>query len=380
MPHIGQQLQKIARGGKVAITAVCVAAVCALNFASPSAAADLSALSSDAELINSGDGSSIFAQHGGLVEKSTRARRKVSFEHWLATGLYHDSGSNLGTVRYGLKAKAGSFTAYLTAAFRYDLDIDGIDDIPIKTRTYSGLQGLLIDNGEGRISYGYTSTKAATSKHLRIRSTQHYLLHYRTGSLQITGLGYEYFDTEGKKVSGDEGADNVRSHGVALYRAGINYPLVPLFTDSDAIAIDLKLSSALHLGDIGWVKLGESWQGELNEQVGEEADLNHRLYHRAAGSLKFKLADQRISVSLGGEIHNTIGGNIELADAEDGSFDIRYTILSIAGVVDLLPSQDISLSGSFGRYEQAVTASFGGEEYERNNWGTSGRFVIKKDF
>ena len=242
------------------------------------------------------------------------------------------------------------------------------------------MQGLLVDYGEGHVSYGYTSNQLAVgSKYLKVRSTQNYLLHYHNSPLQIVALGYEYLDTEGKKVSGDEGADNVRSHGMALYRVSIGYPLASLFTASDAVAIDLKLNSALHLGDIGVAKLGETWQGELDAWIGTEARLYHRLYHRAGGSLKLKLADDRISVSLGGEVHDTIDGQIEHPDA-DGEFDIRVTSLSIAGVFELIPSQDISFSASYGRYEQAVTARLGGEEYQDDSWGTGGRFVIKKKF
>ena len=111
LPHVGEQVREIARQGKVIVTAACVAAVCALNFAAPSTA-DLNDLRSDAELINSSDASSIFAAHDRLVEKSTRARNKVSFEHWLSKGIYHSDGDNLGTLRYGITAKYGSLNVY----------------------------------------------------------------------------------------------------------------------------------------------------------------------------------------------------------------------------------------------------------------------------
>ena len=167
----------------------------------------------------------------------------------------------------------------------------------------------------------------------------------------------------------------MRSHGAALYRADIKYPL----TASDAITIDLKLNSVLHLGDIGLVNLGETWQGELNAWAGDDADLDHRLYHRAGGSINVELADGRVNLSFGREVHHTIGGNITLPD-ENGDFDLSYTILSVAGVFDILPSQDISLAASFGRYYQSVNAKLGSETYENDSWGTSGRFLMKKKF
>ena len=371
--QVGPQLRKLDVAGRVATTAMCFATACVINFAAPAEAAAANYLSSDVELLHSGDVSSIFAENNRVVEKSANAQPKLTFGHWLAKGVYYNSGDNLGVLRFGITAKRGSFTAFLTTAYRYGLDNNGIDDIPVKTRTRSGLKGTLIDNGEDQISYGYTATKLSTSKHLRVRSIQNYLLSYRSGPLHIASLGYEYVDP--KKLSGDEGADNVRSHGAALYRVGIKYPL----TASDAMAIDLKLNSVLHLGDIGLIKLGETWQGELNAWAGDDADLHHKLYHRGGGSIKVELADGRVKLSFGGEIHHTIGGNITLSDA-DGDFDLSYTILLVAGVFDIIPSQDISLSASFGRYDQSVNAKLGSETYENDSWGTSGRFLMQKKF
>lgn len=358
---------------------MCLATACAINFVTPMEVAEADLLSSTAELLHAGDASSIFAENSSVVEKSMRTQPSIVFDHWLAKGAYHNSGDNVGVLRFGITAKRGNFSAFLTTAYRYGLDNDGIDDIAIKTRTWSGVKGTLFDNGKERMSYGYTATKLSTSKHLRVYSTQNYLLSYRTDVLHIAGLGYEYFDTEGKKLSGDEGADNVRSHGTALYRAGIKYPLTDLFTDSDALALDLKLNSVLHLGNIGLVKLGETWQGELNDWAGEAADLDHTLYHRAGGSINVELAEGLINLNLGGEIHHTIGGNITHPDT-DGDFDLTYTILLVAGVFDIIPTQDISLAASFGRYDQSVKAKLGNQTYEDNSWGTSGRFVLQKDF
>ena len=373
--QVRPQLQKIASNDKVAAITLCVATACVMHFVTPPAA-HANYLSSDAELLRAGDASDIFVQERNVIMKSANAPQPMlSFEQWGAKGIYHNSGDNVGVLRLGTKAKRGSWSAFLTLAYRYGLDNDGIDDIAVKTRTWGGLQGTLIDNGAERMSYGYTASKLSTSKHLRVYSTQNYLLSYRSGPLHIAGLGYEYVDTEGKKLSGDEGADNVRSHGVSLYRAGIKYPLTAIFTTSDALDINLKLNSVLHLGDIGVITLGETWQDELNTWASEDADLIHNLYHRAGGSLNIELADGHINLSLGGEIHHTIGGGIILADA-DGDFDLTYTILSVAGVFDIIPSHDIALSLSFGRYDQSVNAMLNGQDYEHNSWGTSGRVLV----
>ena len=374
--QVRPQLQKIADSSRVAVITLCAATACVMHFATPHVAADY--LSSDAELLRSGDARDIFTQNSSVVEKSSHAQKpRLFFEQWGAKGIYHNSGDNVGVLRLGTKAKRGNWSAFLTLAYRYGLDNDGIDDIAIKTRTWGGLKGTLIDNGEKRMSYGYTASKLSTSKHLRVYSTQNYLLSYRSGPLHIAGLGYEYVDTEGKKLSGDEGADNVRSHGVSLYRAGIKYPITAIFTASDALDINLKLNSIMHLGNIGIVTLGETWQDELNTWAGEDADLIHKLYHRAGGSLNIELADGHINLSLGGEIHHTIGGDIVLANA-DGSFDLTYTILSVAGVFDIIPSQDIALSLSFGRYDQSVNATLNAQDYKHDSWGTSGRVLLVK--
>ena len=370
-------LQKIASNNKLAITVLCATTACVMHFATPPATpADY--LSSDAELLRSGDARDIFSQERSVVTKSSHAHKpRLSFDQWLAKGIYHNSGDHVGVFRFGTKVKQSSLTAFLTIAYRYDLDNEGIDDIAVKTRTWGGLKGTLRDNGEEHMSYGYTSSKLSTSKYFRVYSTQNYLLSYRSGPLHIAGLGYEYVDTESKKLSGDEGADNVRSHGAALYRVGIKYPLTSIFTASNALAINLKLNSVLHLGDIGWATLGETWQDELNAWAGEDANLIHSLYHRAGGSINIELADGRLNLSLGGEIHHAIGGNIILADA-NGDFDLSYTILSVAGVFNLIPSKDIALSLSFGRYDQSVSAVFNGQNYQHDSWGTSGRVLLVK--
>ena len=377
VPRVAPQLRKIsAVAGKVAVTAVCIVSVCAISFATPADTTDIDDLNSNVEALGH-VGSSLTSS---VVEVPIDTQHELTFNHWLAKGIYHNSGDNVGVMRFGVTAERGNLAAFLTVAFRYGLDNGGIDDIAIKTRTWGGIKGTLIDNGARQLSYGYNSVELSTSKHLRLYSTQNYLLSYRIGSLHISGLGYEYVDTEGKKLSGDEGADNVRSHGAALYRANIKYPLTFLFSDSDATAIDLKLNSTLHLGDIGFATLGETWQDELNAWIGESADLHHTLYHRAGGNIKIKLADEQVSITLGGEIHHTVGGKITYPNAEDGDFDLNYRILSVAGDFIIIPSQDISLFASFGRYDQSVNAQLGEETYKQDSWGTSGRFLLKKKF
>ena len=354
VPRVMPQLRKVSAAGRVAVTAVCIISACVLSFATPTDANATDYLNSNVETLDHADSS--------LTSIETSADSHLTFNHWLAKGIYHNSGDNVGVMRFGVTAESGDISAFLTVAFRYGLDNGGIDDIAIKTRTWGGIKGTLIDNGAGQLSYGYNAIKLSTNnKHLRLYSTQNYLLSYRIGSLHIAGLGYEYVDTEGKKLSGDEGADNVRSHGASLYRAEIKYPF--LFNASDSIAIDLKLNSALHLGDIGFATLGETWQEELNAWAGDDANLHHALYHRAGGNIKIKLADEQVSITLGGEIHHTVGGDITHPHREDGNFALNYRVLSIAGDFIIIPSQDISLFASFGRYDQSIDAKLGTPDF-----------------
>ena len=62
VPQVGPQLRKLAVAGRVAITAMCFATACAINFAAPTEATAANYLNSDAELLRSGDASSIFAE------------------------------------------------------------------------------------------------------------------------------------------------------------------------------------------------------------------------------------------------------------------------------------------------------------------------------
>lgn len=382
IPQIGQQLSRVAHNGKVAITAACVAASCVINFATPAEAESADYLSSDMELTTTRGASAIFTKSDTTIEKSVESPG-LSFSHWLAKGVYHGSGNNLGTLRIGTTAKAKSFNAYLTSAFRYHPDTtEGIDNIGIKTRVFAGARLLLIDKGEGNVSYGYVNTDVGVmATRVLFRNMRGYLLHFHEGPIQIAGLGYEYVDNAFSllKTPGESG-DPVRSHGVALYRAGLNYPITDVFTTSDALAINLKLNSALHLGDIGPVKLGETWQGELNDWAGEDADLDHMLYHTAGGSINVSLADGRVNLSLGGSIQHTIDGDIKRPMMPDGDFDIRNTTIGVGGTVDLLPDHGISLEGWYKRYDQSAEANLDGNRYDYDANGTFARVTAKKAF
>ena len=377
IPKVSQQLSEVAVGGKVAITAACVATACLVNFAMPADALDTSTLYSEAELLSRDGASGFFPAR---VDKSAADSSGIDFSYWAAKGIYHSSGNNLGTVRLGVNAKMKNFSAYLTSAFRYHHDnVNHIDDIGLKTRSYAGFNGILINNGEGNLSFGYTNVVSyGGSSKLTLRGIENYLLHYHQGHFQIAAVGHEYIDTDGSNLSDD--TDEVRSHGLAVYRAGLNYPVADLFTSNDVIDIRLKLNSAVHLGDIGPVKLGETWQGELNDWAGDAANLDHLLYHRAGGSINMTFADDRIKLSFGGALQHTVGGDIKADTHEQGEFDIVRTTLAVSGSIKLIPQHDVALKGYFKRYDQSVEASLGSESYDDDAWGTASRIVLIKKF
>ena len=380
IPRVSQQLSKIAVNGKVAISAACVASACVINFAQPAEAADY--LSSDSELVKSRGASAIFAKDVATIEKSQESSG-LSFSHWAAKGVYHESGDNLGTLRIGTSAEINSFSAYVTVAYRWHPDTsEGIDSLATKTRSYIGANTLLFDNGEGTMSYGYVNTDMfVAATRTIVRNARGYLLRYHQGPIQIAGFGYEYIDNDVSSLTTPgESADAVRSHGVALYRAGLKYPISDLLMVNDALTINLKLNSAMHLGDIGPVKLGETWQGELNDWASEDANLDHLLYHSAGGSINFSLANDRINFSFGGAIQHSINGDIQRAGMADGDFDIRNTTLTIGGTIDLLPDHGISLEAFYDRYDQHAEANLDGQHYDYDSSGTWARIAAKKKF
>lgn len=378
IPKVGQQLSKVAVNGKVAITAACVAAACVINFAAPGHAADF--LTSDSELMKTRGSSAIFAPSSSRVDKGGEDPG-LNFSHSVGKGIYHESGDTIGSLRLGTSVSGKNFNAYATVDFRSDYStIDGIDGIEVKTRTYWGANGLLINKGDGNVSYGYLNADAFVGgSTMFFRNARAHLLRYHKGPFQVAALGYEYIDNDLNTLSNvDESGDAVRSHGVALYRAGINYPITDLFTTSDALAINIKLNSAMHLGDIGPVKLGETWQGELNDWAGEGADLDHLLYHSAGGSINVSLADDRINLSFGGGIQHTIDGDIKRSGMADGDFDIVNTAVGVGGTIDLLPDHNISLEGYFESYTQSVDANLDGKMHDADYTGTWSRVVLKK--
>ena len=386
IPKVAEPLSKLASNGKVVITAACVAAACVINFAAPAEAQAVDYLSSDVELMKTRGARSIFGNNSSLIEKSMEKR--IKFSHMLGLGGYYESGHPLVTFRIGTSAEVGSFNAYLTTAFRTEHDmIDGIDGIGIKTRSFVGGGGLVFDYGEGNMSYGYLNTDIFVGGTSMIfRNARGYLLHFHEGPLQIAGIGYEYVDNDLNALSREgKSGDTVRSHGVALYRAGINYPITDLFTTSDALAINIKLNSAMHLGDIGSVKLGETWQGELEgwvlDEIGGGADLEHLLYHTAGGSINFSLADGRINFMVGSAVQHTIGGEIDNPGmGEDGDFDITNTTIAVGGTADIMPDHGISVEAWFERYDQYVNAELNGKSYDHDASGTWGRFALRKKF
>lgn len=380
IPKFSAQLAKVAVKGKVDIAAACIATACVINFATPAEALPPTYLNSDAELTKSSGAGAIFTNNETFDESSSAQEQSgIEFGHWIGTGVYHENGSNLGTVRAGATATGNGFSIYLKSAYRYHHDTtNGIDDIALKTRTFAGLRALLIDSGEGQVSYGYVNTKAFVgATHLNIPGFEGYLLHYHLGPFQAAAVGYEYVDTG---ISTLDGADGVRSHGASLYRAAMKYPLTSLFTTSDAIGIDIKLNSTMHLGDIGPVKLGETWQGELNDWTGEDNELEHRLYHRAGGSINLMLADGRINLAFGGAVQHSIDGKVDSSMHENGDFSIVRTTLLAGGTIKLLPSHNITLEGFYERYDQSTEAEFDGKEYDENDKGTWARVAITKAF
>ena len=380
IPKVSSQLSKVAVNGKVAITAACIGAACVINFAAPAGAVDF--LSPDAELSKTRGASGIFTRSSSTIEKSAE-KPGLNFSHQVGVGVYHQSGENIGTLRFGTTAEIGNFSAYLITAFRGDYNTtDGVDSIGVKTRSYVGAKTLLFGYGEGNISYGYLNADTFVGgTRVHFRNARGHLLRYYKGTVQIAGLGYEYVDNDLNALSNpDESGDPVRSHGVGLYRAGINYPIMDLFTASDALAINLKLNSAMHLGDIGPVKLGETWQGELNDWAGGDADLDHLFYHTGGGSVNFSLADGRVNLSLGATIQHTIDGDIHRPGMPDGNFDIVNTILAVGGTADLLPAHAISLEAWFERYDQSVEANMDGNSYDHDSSGTWLRAALRKSF
>lgn len=375
IPQVSHQLSKVAVGGKVAITAACVATACLVNFAAPADALDTGTLYSDSELLTRDSAHGIFSSK---VEKSAREGGGIDFSYWAGKGIYYSTGDPLGMVRLGVNAEMKNFSAYATSEFRYHHDdVNGIDDIGLITRSFAGFNGLVINNGEGNVSFGYTNVRSfGGSSALTFWNIENYLLHYHQGPFQIAGVGHEYVDFDA--TFGE--MDNVRSHGLAVYRAGINYPISDHLAVGDVVEIRLKLNSAMHLGDIGPVKLGETWQAELNDWAGDEADLDHLLYHRAGGSINLTFADDRINLSFGGALQHTVGGDIKADGMERGEFDIVHTTLSASGSIVLLPQHDVTLKGYFERYDQSVDADLGSESFDGDDWGTESRIALVKKF
>lgn len=374
--HAQGHLEQLSQlGSKVGIKAACMVGACVVNFSAlTAAAADLSALQADGGSSKSRGVNSIFAREARPDDEKSLASEGFDGSWWLGYGIYKDDGGNLGTVRVGVNGEHPNFNVYYTAATRHHHDMtDGIDDIGVKVRTFSGGSGLLIKNGEGEMSYGYGSVDLFTANKLSILDFQAYLAHYHKGPFQVAIGGIEYMD---KELDALEGSDSVRGVYTSLSRVGYKDTYT---TPHGGIDITFKANSVLGLGDVGFVELGRFWQGEMNDFAGE-SDLEHALYYKGSASIGMTSKNGRVALSIGGEYGTTIEGEIDVhGEGENGDFILDRRTLSLRSSIELIPD-DIRFESLFDWYWQKEYAELDGSEIDQMSKGIWGRFALVKPF
>lgn len=387
LPKVRQHLPLAIESGKVAISAACAGLVCLLNLAAFADTSYLDDLLPDTDLVRTREPGEIFDEPSTLILKSAGGglvqdrRGGISFERSVLSNPTNTIAFNIGAIRFSSSGKWRGFNGYLTSAFTYPLHTSvNIDNPSIQMSSFAGVNGLLVDSGKDKISYGMLMVDAFTGTGMMAHSVFGHLLHYYREPYQIAVLGYEYLDMDLSAIAGDIAIDGTRTQGLAIYRAGLNLPITDRLIKSDAIKISLKLNSIMLLGGMGAVSFGDTWQDDLNNWA-KGADLNHSLHHTMAGSLRTILADGRIKLIVTASKRNTIRGSIRKEKKKQGEFDAVNTIFMLMGSIDVIPQQRVSLEASFSHFNQTITAEFfDGAHHETDRWTTYSLLAVRKLF
>lgn len=388
IPKVSQQLSASVLGSKVAVTAACISSVCLLNFSAPADISELDLLLPDTTLVITRGENNIFLEPSLGVEKSVglsktkKKRSGVAFERFVIDREGDKSASNRGLIRFNSSTKLGGFTGNMETAFIYPISASlNADDIGIKMRGRAGISGLLVDNGKNKMSYMFLFVNMSAGGSVSTQRIMSHLLHYKNETLHATTLGYEYLSTDISPLTDDDKdkkVSSLRTKGVAIYRLGLNLPLLEHFQGKEAINIKLKLNSSMLWGNAGSISFSNTDEGK---DWTEGFDLSHSLYHSAGASLRTKLAGGRIKLILTGSIRNTIRGSIRREQQRRGVFSATNTVLMLLSSIDLIPAHRVSLEANLSRFNQTVEVSFfNGKQFETDTWRTWGKIAIKKSF
>ena len=384
--HLREAVARVQEvGGKIAVA--CATWMCLLNLPAVADTSYLDDLVADTTLVRTREPGEVFAEPNTLIFKSAGGglvqdrRSGFSFERSVMSNPSRTSAISMGAIRFSSSGKSHGFNGYLTTAFNYPLHASfSLDNANIQMSSFAGVSGLLIDNGKDKISYVFLMVDTFTGTGMMAHSIFGHLLHYHKEPWQIAAVGYEYLDMDLSAIAGDTGIDGVRTQGLAIYRASFNLPLSERLMSNKTVKINLKLNSSVLLGGMGPMSFGDTWQDDLSHWS-EGADLNHSFYHTIAVSLRARLADNRVKLTLSGSRRDTIRGSIRKGGQEQGEFDATNTTLMILGSLDVFPQQKISLDASLYRFNQTVSANFNdGEQHESDGWTTYGLLAVRKLF
>ena len=345
---VSQQLVKHAK-----LALVCVTAVCTLGVALPAVPADQQAPPAEAE--------------------AQAAPAEMSFipftSSWsVAKGAYTDSFEDyatldvtfkvLGNFRLpGVKDDKGSADLHFLTSFRYKPEkVDTLDATQVLPVTYVSAKIVVLDRGEGEISWGYSESSIAAlmnsmwSQHLR-----NYVGHYKKGIFQFALVGYEYFDNIFRVVETD---DSVRGGHLSLYRGGIE-KYIPV---SNNVLLQAKLESSLGVGNIGGIDLGGVRQDRIEATLDAVpgmggAEIRNSFYHDGSARLMVILAQGKHMFFVNVLHGTTIDGLIEAGDAEVGDFSVSNNGIEFYGKVGITDS--VYVEGMYGSYEQTGEAWLG---------------------
>ena len=358
VPQLNQQIAKIAENGRVVVRAACVAAAaCIFAFTAPDVKADLDNLDFSSESFKTEGKSGVFSSSG--IEKGEGV--PYISEWWFSQGMYLDNSGKLITSRLGFIGERGNLSGYITTAFRTHPDmLDGVNNLGSKVRLYAGFRNLAIGDSEG-LGYIYMNNHAFVSGDRTIlRSLQNFLLSYGTTvdvgvgdakklDINLALLGHEYNDPNALEEL--ENDDGLRTQGMSLARAGFRLADV---IDTDVIDVGVKLNASLGVGDLGFVKLGEVYQADLDNWAGKGTNLNHRWLTRVGGSIGFAVGEH-LELSGGLDFTNAIGGKID--GLEGGEFDVSRRIVSVGVNADVIPAHNVTLELLTEWYKQNTNGS-----------------------
>ena len=153
--------------------------------------------------------------------------------------------------------------------------------------------------------------------------------------LLVTSTGYDYFDFRADDLGGE--IEGFTAHHVHLY--GVETPV---------------FSSSIGIGDLGFAKLGNFSQADLNYWAGDNADLSYILFHRGSLGIRW-MPSERWAFNVDARQLRTIGGDIDFTDGTDGNFTAIWEEIALKSEFDIHLDQ-VRMVGELRFYRQRIDA------------------------